>query len=642
MEMANLPLLLIMVPTLFGLIALCIRRYEIRGVVVVIAAVVQAALAVAFIALSWGSLPFRTGPAPAVVDMVVLGLELAIAAFIIVVAVRKKKILPFILALIQATLAIVGERWTGGVEVENFFVADQVSILMVFLVGIVGGLILFYSSGYMKTYHEEHADVKDRRRFFACVMLIFLGAMYGIVLTNDLRAMLLFWEMTTLASFLLIGYARTKEAETSAFRALNMNLLGGISFAVGVMLLAARTGTVELDKLQILGSSGGGYAALVLAPAAFLALAAIVKSAQLPFTSWLLGAMVAPTPVSALLHSSTMVKAGVFLLLKLAPVLAGTAPGYLVAFIGAVTFLGGAFAAVSQRNAKRILALSTVSNLGLIVICAGIGSYQLIWVAFFLMLFHALAKALLFLGTGTASMGTGSLDVEDMSGLITNMPKTTILLIVGISAMFIAPFGMLVSKWAAMEAFINLDSIVSPLMIVILAYGSAITVFFWTKWLGLLIRTPDPNAPRGLLETKATKREFIAETILAILTIAACVTFPIISNTVVEPYLLDTYHRTFGLARGNAIVTVIMVVMTVVVPGFLLFISRKPAPFSPAYLSGRTSGPGLTFKGSMATERKVETRNYYLNGIFGEKKILGIGAGISLLLIITILGTVLL
>ncbi len=640
--MTNLLLLLIGVPTAFGLVALLLKRYEIRSVVVVMAALIQAGLAVAFAASVGGSLPWQSGPAPAFLDYIILGLELTIAAAIAIIGARKRRLIPLVLALVQAALAIAGEKWTGGIESERLFVADQISLLLVVLVGLVGGLILFYSSGYMKTYTEEHPEIKDRRRVFACVMLVFLGAMYGLVVANDLRLMLLFWEMTTLASYLLIGYARTQEAQKSAFRALNLNLIGGISFSLAVILLAAKAGTVELDKLQALGKAGGASLAMVLAPAVFLALAGLVKSAQLPFTSWLLGAMVAPTPVSALLHSSTMVKAGVFLLLKLAPVLSGTMPGYLVAFVGAITFLGASFAAVSQRNAKRILALSTVSNLGLIVTCAGIGSYQLVWVAFFLILFHALAKALLFLGTGTVSVGTGSLDVEEMSGLVVSMPRVTLLMIVGISAMFIAPFGMLVSKWAAMEAFINLNSIVSPLMIVILAYGSAVTVLFWTKWLGLLVKIPDPTAPRGLLEAKVTKQEFIAEATLAILTIAACVTFPFVSAHVVEPYLLATYQQAFGLNRGNAFVTVLMVVMTVVVPGLLIFLTRKPAAFSPAYMSGRPQGPGLSFRGSKATEKRVETRNYYLTEFFEEGRILGAGSGIALLLIVIIIGTVLL
>jgi ech hydrogenase subunit A len=337
-----------------------------------------------------------------------------------------------------------------------------------------------------------------------------------------------------------------------------------------------------------------------------------------------------------------MVKAGVFLLIRLAPAMNGTMVGYLVAFIGILTFLAGSFAAVSSRNAKRVLALSTVSNLGLIATCAGIGTYQLVWVALFLVLFHAVAKALLFISVGSASVGTGSLDIESMGGLIVGMPRITLFLIVGISCMFVAPFGMLVSKWAAMEAFMSLDSLVSPFMIAALAFGSATTVLFWAKWMGLLIRIPDPAAPRGLLEDKVTSYELNAETALMILAVATCVLYPLVSQYVFEPFLLDTYGKSFGLARGNMIVTVLMVCMTVAVPALLLFISRKRKEgLSGAYMSGRVTRPGLAFKGSKGAELRVVTRAYYLEGLFGEKRILDAGMAIGLLLVLITLGTVL-
>jgi ech hydrogenase subunit A len=352
--------------------------------------------------------------------------------------------------------------------------------------------------------------------------------------------------------------------------------------------------------------------------------------------------MVAPTPVSALLHSSTMVKAGVFLLIKLAPALNGTTTGYLVSFVGILTFLVGAFAAVSSRNAKRVLALSTVSNLGLIVACAGIGTYELVWVALFLVLFHAVAKALLFISVGTASIGTGSLDIETMGGLIVGMPRVTVFLIVGISCMFVAPFGMLVSKWAAMEAFMNLNSLVSPFMIAALAFGSATTVLFWAKWMGTLIRIPDPAAPRGLLEDKITRYELNSEVTLMLLAIATCVLYPLVSKYAFEPYLIDTFGRAFGLDRGNMMVTVLMVFMTVAVPTLLILISGKgKGKLSSAYMSGRVSGPGLSFKGSKGAELRVATRAYYLEGVFGEKRLLNAGIVLGLLLVLITLGTVL-
>jgi ech hydrogenase subunit A len=634
----TLPFILAATPPLFGLIALIIIKEDrVRRFVVIVGAVAQAFLALALVATTARSLPLRLISTLPGLDSWILGGELAMAAFVAVAAVAKKRAFPLLLAIVQAALAVLGERWTGGIEAESHFVIDQATLLLVVIIGIVGGLIIIYAVGYMKNYHEEHPEVPDRRRYVGFTMLTFLGAMYGLVFSNDLRLMLVFWEVTTLASFILIGYRNDAEADKSAFLALNLNLIGGIAFSIGIILLAARTGKVELDAL--IAMSYTTDASLIAAPVALFALAGIVKSAQLPFTPWLLSAMVAPTPVSALLHSSTMVKAGVFLLIRLAPAMSGTTIGYLVSFIGIITFLAGAFAAVSSRNSKRVLALSTVSNLGLITTCAGIGTYELVWVGLFLILFHAVAKALLFISVGTASTGTGSLDIESMGGLVTSMPRITLFLMVGISCMFVAPFGMLVSKWAAMEAFMNLNSIVSPFMIAFLAFGSATTVLFWAKWMGTLIRMPDPKAPRGLLENTVTRYELFSETSLTILAVATCVLYPLVSKFAFEPYLLDTFGRSFGLERGNMMVTVLMVVMTVAVPTLLLIISgRKKEGLSTAYMSGRVAGPALEFKGSKGDALRVETRSYYLEDFFGEKRILNIGALLGILLTVILLG----
>jgi len=636
----TLPFFLVATPFFFGLLVLIIRADRLRRFVVMAGSAIQAALAVALAISAWPTLPARYEATVPYLDYLVLGGELAMAAFVVVVSAVKKRPLTLVLGILQAALTVAGERWTGGIEAQTHFYVDQASLLLVLIVGVVGGLIIVYAGGYMWTYHEEHPAVKDRRRLFSFTTLSFLGAMYGLVLSNDLRLMLVFWEMTTLASFILIGYAQDEAAEKSAFLALNLNILGGLAFSGGIILLAARAGTVELDAL--IGMAGTANAAIIAAPVALIALAGLVKSAQLPFTPWLLGAMVAPTPVSALLHSSTMVKAGVYILIRLAPAMTGTTVGYLVSFVGIATFLMGAFAAVSSRNAKRVLALSTVSNLGLIAACAGVGTYELVWVALFLVLFHAVAKALLFISVGTASTGTGSLDIESMGGLIVDMPRITLFLIVGISCMFVAPFGMLVSKWAAMEAFINLNSLVSPFMIAALAFGSATTVLFWAKWMGTLVRMPDPNAPRGRLEEKVTRYELNAQFSLMFLAIAACVLYPLVSKYAFEPYLLGAYGKTFGLDRSNMMVTVLMVCMTVAVPALLIFISgRNRRGLSAAYMSGRVAGPGLAFKGAKGAELRVATRAYYLDGVFGEGKILRIGIGAGILLVLIILGTVL-
>ncbi len=174
--------------------------------------------------------------------------------------------------------------------------------------------------------------------------------------------------------------------------------------------------------------------------------AGFTKAAQVPFQSWLLGAMVAPTPVSALLHSSTMVKAGVYVVLRMAPAYAGSFVSDGVALCGAFTFLACAALAIGQSNGKKILAYSTISNLGLIIACAGINTPAATAAAIFLIIFHAVSKALLFLCVGTIEQRIGSRDIEDMRGLAARMPQTAWITITGILTMLLPPFGVLMAS----------------------------------------------------------------------------------------------------------------------------------------------------------------------------------------------------
>ncbi len=300
------------------------------------------------------------------------------------------------IALAAAQFAIMlGFEMSFGAELSpqhNLYI-DQLSIIMALVIGIVGSLICLYAVSYMKDYHRHYPRLADRRGYFFFVLFAFLGAMFGLIFSNNLLYMLFFWEITTLTSFLLIGYTRTPEAVKNSFTALIMNLGGGIAFALAIFILYNTSGIIELDKLIAAKS-------MVLLPVALMCFAGLTKAAQMPFSKWLLGAMVAPTPTSALLHSSTMVKAGVFLLLKLAPVIQGTIVGNSVALIGGTTFLLASLINLSERNVKKVLAYSTIANLGLMVACAGLGSYEAVWVGIMFIVFHAVGKSLLFLVVG--------------------------------------------------------------------------------------------------------------------------------------------------------------------------------------------------------------------------------------------------
>nr|WP_250317356.1 proton-conducting transporter membrane subunit [Methanoculleus bourgensis] len=559
-------------------------------------------------------------------SLAMVAIEMVLALFIIYMGAKFRNYLAIALAVVQAALIVYLEMtFPENLHAANNLFIDQFSIIMALIIGIIGSLIAVYAVRYMETYHHHHPEVRDRQKMFFFVIFAFLAAMFGLVFSNNLMWVFFFWEITTISSFLLIGYSETDEATRNAFRALVMNLLGGVAFVAAIIYLAAEPASGGIDLARVLAS---GDTAVILIPAVLIGFAGITKAALMPFSSWLLGAMVAPTPVSALLHSSTMVKAGVYILVRFAPVFAGTFAGFSVGLVGAVTFVVASAIAISQSNAKLVLAYSTIANLGLIAACAGVGTHMLVWAAILLIIFHAVAKSLLFLGTGAIEHRTGSRDIEDMEGLIVRMPKMAVMMFIGIAGMFLAPFGMLVSKWAAIEAFVQVPF--GLVFVAILAYGSAVTVFFWAKWMGKLVTVTR--------ETERIEKGFLEEPwaplyIITGLVIAAVFLFPVISSTLIEPYVLAIYGITTGLAQTNVAIMLLMMALLLILPvSFFLF--RRTAKHLPAYMGGRPATPDLHFAGSLGMTREAQTRNYYLTDYFGEARLFRPGAVVCIVLIL--------
>jgi ech hydrogenase subunit A len=542
-------------------------------------------------------------------------IEMVIAVFILYLGLKYKNYLVLSLILIQSALMLYFEVfYAHAIDVKYSLFIDQFSIIMALIIGIIGSLICVYALGYMKDFHEHHKELPDRRNVFFFVMFVFLSAMFGLVFSNNLLWVLFFWEITTLCSFLLIGYTKTEEATNNAFTALWMNMLGGVAFVVAILYLATQAGGI-MGLGEVLASGK----AIVLIPVVLIGFAGLTKAAQLPFSSWLVGAMVAPTPVSALLHSSTMVKAGVYILVRLAPIFQATFSGYVLAFIGALTFLLASAIAISQSNAKRVLAYSTIANLGLIVACAGIGTSEAIWAAILLIIFHAISKSLLFLSVGTVEHRIESRDIEDMNGLIMRMPKIAAVMVIGIAGMFLAPFGMLISKWAAIQAFI--DAPFGFIFVIIIAFGSALTLFFWAKWMGrLLVITPEQEN----LEKSIDSNIWIALISLAGLTAITCFIFPVISSTLIEPFLLQTYGSVAGLSQDNIIIMIMMLFMIVLLPLSILLPSRKHRHLTP-YMGGMTTNADMSFYGAIGLKREMKLSNYYMSPWFGEVKLQTLG-----------------
>jgi ech hydrogenase subunit A len=507
-----------------------------------------------------------------------------------------------LMVLVQYGLVLWSELSGKIPRIADYFFIDNLSIIMALIIGIVGSLITVYTIGYMQRYHEAHPDIPDRRGEFLSAVFLFFFGMFGIVFSNSITWIYFFWEITTLCSFVMIRYPRTEEAVRNAFVALWMLLVGGLAFAAAIVYAAGYCHTVELHRLSVMNKSA------VMLPALLICFAGMNKAAQFPFAKWLLGAMVAPTPCSALLHSSTMVKAGVYIILRFSPVLHNTLAGLVLAVSGGLSFLAGSALAISQQDGKRGLAYSTIGNLGLIILCAGVGSHQALWAAVLLIIFHALAKALMFLCVGTVEQQTGSRRIEDMHGLISRMPLLTIIMLIGIAGMFLAPFGMLISKWAVLEALAKRNPIFPPIVI----FGGSLMLFFWAKWMGKLIavtgRQPGQDKGVGI--------EWTALSGLALLTIAVCALYPLVGYYLIEPL----YGYDPMLSRRAVMMVGIMLGLMLLLPmGF--FIHWKNLVHVAPYLSGANVADPHQFMGSLGAARTWSFRNYYIEQYFGEKKL---------------------
>jgi ech hydrogenase subunit A len=626
----NALIFLIIFPLIISFLALLPPRgIAVKKIIGAIANAVMCAVPVylLFTTLDQGPSYFRLESG--LINIVMLIVEVLIAAYIVYISIRSKRYLSAILIAIQLFVMAGFELSSGhSIQVEHSLFMDKFSIIMALIVGIIGSAICLYAFGYMPEYHEHHPEVKDRRRYFAFLMYLFLSAMFGIIFSNNIMWLYFFWEITTLCSFLLIGYKDDKASRDSAYKALNMNLVGGVVFALGIVYLFFSSHTMELDKM--LRADKG----LALLPAVCFAFAGLAKSAQFPFSSWLTAAMVAPTPVSALLHSSTMVKAGVYLILRVAPVMHDTVSAKMLTLIGGVSFLVTALIAISQSNAKRVLAYSTISNLGLIVACAGVNTDAAIWSALLLIIFHAVAKSLLFLCVGIIEYKLGSRDIEDMDFLIMRLPKLTAFMMIGMAGMFLAPFGMIISKFITLKAFVNSN----PVMAIILAYGSAATVFFWTKWMGKIMSIR--HGEHEVVEHRVSRWEWTTLGILAIATVAVCLAFPFISFHVIDPYLRELFNKVPVVDTFNILVVfVIMLGLLIVLPLGLFYYGfvNKHYKRVGTYLGGGNID-NITFEGAMASAQTIQLRNYYLEKYFGEERLFPIGVFVSLALIFIMFG----
>lgn len=357
-------------------------------------------------------------------------------------------------------------EWIPELGIALAFRLDGLSGTFALLICSIGALVLLYAGAYMRTDPHLHR--------MGGLLLLFLGAMLGLVLSDDLFVLFVFWELTSVASYLLIGFKHEKqEARDAAQKALLITGAGGLALLAGFVLLHSAASDAGLPaeqaaRISVLAATDLSGHHLFTPALLLIVLGAFSKSAQMPLHSWLPRAMTAPTPVSAYLHSATMVKAGVFLLARLNPLFGDSALWHvLLTVTGAVTMLVAAALAAGQSDLKRILAYTTVSVLGTLTMLIGVGTDLAIKAAVVYLVAHACYKAALFMIAGSLEHATGTRDIRQLGGLFRAMPVTAVSGVLAAFSMAGAPplFGF-VGKELLLKAQLDLEQLGVVLLLV--------------------------------------------------------------------------------------------------------------------------------------------------------------------------------
>ncbi|GAA2240610.1 Na+/H+ antiporter subunit A [Rarobacter faecitabidus] len=469
--------------------------------------------------------------------------------------------------------------WMPALGVDLSFRIDTLGWVMLLIVGAIGAIVLVYCSGYFS------ATATGSGRFGA-VFVAFAGAMAGLAAADNTIVLFVFWELTTVFSYLLIGhYSDRKASRRAAMQAIVITTAGGLALLVGLIILGETVpGGYELSTLLVSAPSGG---TAVTAALVCVITGAASKSALIPTHFWLPGAMAAPTPVSSYLHAAAMVKAGVYLIARFAPAFASNAVWIsLILILGLGTYLLGGYRALRQHDLKLVLAYGTVSQLGMLITLLGIGSQAAALGGLALLCAHAMFKAALFLTTGAVDVIAGTRDLRRLSGVGRRVPSLAVAGGLATASMIaLAPTAGYVAKEAALDGVLHAGIPAAPdwiatAVFIILAIGSMLTVAYGLRfwWGAFATKTSDPSPATeqfACIEPATIKKpSYLLSAPPLVLAVAGLVAglFPATGERLLEPYA-DLFHGEHAghLALWSGVTPAFVGTVAAIALGLLLF-----------------------------------------------------------------------
>jgi multicomponent Na+:H+ antiporter subunit A len=461
--------------------------------------------------------------------------------------------------------------WIPRLDLTLAFRMDALSVVMIALVSGIGLLVCIYAVGYFS--HPKPGTAR-----LAGLMCLFAGAMLGVVVSDHLLTLFVFWELTSITSYLLIGNDDTNpRARDAALTAILITGAGGLALLAGLILLGQSAGTYRLSELADTAVGGGTITAATI----LILAGAFTKSAQVPFAGWLPGAMVAPTPISTYLHAATMVKAGVYLVARLSPVMAESGGWrWIILVVSSATMVVGGWRALRQHDLKLLLAYGTVSQLGFMMLLFGMGEEGLARAGVIVLLAHGAFKAALFMVVGIVDHQTGTRDVRALHGF--GRPWWPVLGVAIVSAASMAgipPLLGFIAKESALEAGLHGHFTGSEALVIVLVVGSVLTFAYSARFvLGVLGRLGTEERDRVSTTAAPPTWMFLGPAlVLAVFTIVAGVA-PMIIDELVEAatVAIDAAAHPEHLALWHGFTIALLLSAIIIALGTALALARRP------------------------------------------------------------------